>query len=208
IIIRGENVMAGYWKNPDATAETVRDGWLHTGDMGYVSEDEFLYVLGRFKSLLIASDGEKYSPEGMEEAIVDKSPYIDQILIYNNQSPFTGAIVVPNRDALRRELAGRGTAGEERARTAASILAAEIDRYRAGGTFAGEFPERWLPAGLAIVDEAFTEQNGLVNSTMKIVRGKVEERFRDRLDYLYTPEGRKSDNPQNLASLEKIVGRA
>ena len=47
--------------------------------MGYVSEDDFLYVLGRFKSLLIASDGEKYSPEGMEEAIVDKSPYIDQI---------------------------------------------------------------------------------------------------------------------------------
>ena len=62
-------------------------------------------VLGRFKSLLIASDGEKYSPEGMEEAIVDKSPYIDQIIIHNNQSPFTGAIVVPNREALRRELA-------------------------------------------------------------------------------------------------------
>ena len=64
--------MAGYWKNPGATAETVRDGWLHTGDMGYVSEDDFLYVLGRFKSLLIASDGEKYSPEGMEEANIGK----------------------------------------------------------------------------------------------------------------------------------------
>lgn len=64
IIIRGENVMAGYWKNPEATAEAIRDGWLHTGDMGYVSQDEFLYVLGRFKSLLIASDGEKYSPRG------------------------------------------------------------------------------------------------------------------------------------------------
>ena len=111
IVIRGENVMAGYWKNPEASAETVRDGWLHTGDMGYVSKDDFLYVLGRFKSLLIASDGEKYSPEGMEEAIVDKSPYIDQIIIHNNQSPFTGAIVVPNREALRRELDSRGIAG-------------------------------------------------------------------------------------------------
>ena len=114
IIIRGENVMAGYWKNPEATAETIRDGWLHTGDMGYVSEDEFLYVLGRFKSLLIASDGEKYSPEGMEEAIVDKSPFIDQIIIHNNQNPFTGAIVVPNAEALRRELDQRKVAGEER----------------------------------------------------------------------------------------------
>ena len=206
IVIRGENVMAGYWKNPEATAETVRDGWLHTGDMGYVSKDEFLYVLGRFKSLLIASDGEKYSPEGMEEAIVDKSPFIDQILIYNNQSPFTGAIVVPNRDALLRELEARGTAPAERAATAAAILGGEIDRYRSGGIFAGEFPERWLPAGLAIVDEPFTERNGLVNSTMKVVRGKVEEHFRDRIDYLYTAEGRKLQNERNLASLQKVLG--
>ena len=206
IVIRGENVMAGYWKNPEATADTIRDGWLHTGDMGYVSEDEFLYVLGRFKSLLIASDGEKYSPEGMEEAIVDKSPYIDQILIYNNQSPFTGAIVVPSGEALRRALDERGVSGEERAVAAAEILGGEIDRYRAGGAFAGEFPERWLPAGLAIVDEAFTEQNGLVNSTLKVVRSKVEAHYRDRLDYLYTPEGKVLKNPRNLSSLKKIVG--
>ena len=205
IVIRGENVMAGYWKNPEATADTLRNGWLHTGDMGYVSKDDFLYVLGRFKSLLIASDGEKYSPEGMEEAIVDKSPYIDQIIIHNNQSPFTGAIVVPNREALRRELDSRGIAGEKRAETAAEILGGEIDRYRAGGVFGGEFPERWLTAGLAIVDEPFTEQNGLVNSTMKVVRNKVEAHFGDRLDYLYTPEGRSLKNAKNLASLKKIV---
>lgn len=206
IVIRGENVMAGYWKNPEATADTVRDGWLHTGDMGYVSEDEFLYVLGRFKSLLIASDGEKYSPEGMEEAIVDKSPFIDQILIHNNQNPFTGAIVVPNGEALRRELESRGVAPDQRAAAAAVLLGEEIDRYRAGGVYAGEFPERWLPAGLVIVDEPFTEQNGLVNSTLKVVRNKVEEHFRKRLDYLYTPEGKSLTNPENLASLKKIVG--
>ena len=206
IIIRGENVMAGYWKNPEATAETIRDGWLHTGDMGYVSEDEFLYVLGRFKSLLIASDGEKYSPEGMEEAIVENSPYIDQIIIHNNQSPFTGAIVVPNAEALRRELEQRHTPAEDRAAEAARILAAEINKYRAGGDHAGEFPERWLPAGLAIVDEAFTEQNGLVNSTMKVVRSKVEKHFRNRLDYLYTPEGKPVENAENLAALKKLLG--
>ena len=206
IIIRGENVMAGYWKNPEATAETIRDGWLHTGDMGYVSEDEFLYVLGRFKSLLIASDGEKYSPEGMEEAIVDKSPFIDQIIIHNNQNPFTGAIVVPNAEALRRELDQRKVAEEERPAVAARILAAEIDKYRAGGIYAGEFPERWLPAGLAIVDEAFTEQNGLVNSTMKIVRSKVEEHFRNRLEDLYSPDGKQVENSENLKALKKLLG--
>ncbi|MEG1699853.1 MAG: AMP-binding protein [Alistipes sp.] len=205
IVIRGENVMAGYWKNPTATAETLRDGWLYTGDMGYVSEDDFLYVLGRFKSLLIASDGEKYSPEGMEEAIVDKSPYIDQILIHNNQSPFTGAIVVPNRETLRHELDRRKIAVADRASVAAEILGAEIDRYRAGGVYADEFPDRWLPVGLAIVNESFSEQNGLVNSTLKVMRNKVEKHFSDRLADLYRADGRNLKNEQNLMALQKIL---
>ena len=69
IVVRGENVMAGYWKNPQGTAEALRDGWLHTGDMGYMYDSEYLYVVGRFKSLLISSDGEKYSPEGFEDSL-------------------------------------------------------------------------------------------------------------------------------------------
>ncbi len=205
IVIKGENVMAGYWKNPSATAETVKDGWLYTGDMGYMAEDGFLYVLGRFKSLLISADGEKYSPEGMEESIVDKSPYIDQIIIYNNQSPYTGAIVVPNREALCRTLAEQNVTAEERATAAAKIIGDEIEKYRTGGIYGEEFPDRWLPAALAIVDEAFTEQNGLVNSTMKVVRGKVEEYYKGRIEFMYTPEGKVLANEKNLDSLEKVV---
>ena len=203
IVIKGENVMAGYWKNPSATAETVKDGWLYTGDMGYMAEDGFLYVLGRFKSLLIAADGEKYSPEGMEEAIVDKSKLIDQIIIYNNQSPFTSAIVVPNRDAVRTMLAGKDD--DASLAVVAQAISAEIDKYRTGGEYADEFPDRWLPGAVAIVGEAFTEQNGLVNSTMKVVRGKVEERYADRLEYVYTPEGKKATNPKNLEAIKQIA---
>nr|MCR5842015.1 AMP-binding protein [Bacteroidales bacterium] len=75
IVVRGENVMAGYWKNPKATADTIVDGWLHTGDMGYICPEDpnFLYVVGRFKSLLISSDGEKYSPEGFEDSLTETS---------------------------------------------------------------------------------------------------------------------------------------
>ena len=201
IVIKGENVMAGYWKNPSATAETVKDGWLYTGDMGYMAADGFLYVLGRFKSLLISSDGEKYSPEGMEEAMVDKSPYIDQIIIYNNQNPYTIAIVVPNGDALKEAVA----TAENKAQAAAELLHNEIEKYRTGGVFADEFPDRWLPAALAIVDEHFTEQNGLVNSTMKVVRNKVESYFKSRINYCYTAEGKMLCNEQNIASLEKLL---
>ncbi len=199
MVVRGENVMAGYWRNPASSADTVRDGWLYTGDMGYIGEDGFLYVLGRFKSLLIASDGEKYSPEGMEEALVEKSPYIEQIVIYNNQSPFTSALVVPSREAVLRFLRSRGVAESELPAEGVRLIASEIAKYKSGGEFAGEFPERWLPASFALVAEPFSEANGLVNSTMKVVRGKVEERYRDRLDYIYTPAGKGPINEPNLA---------
>jgi len=204
IVIRGENVMQGYWRNPEATADTVRDGWLHTGDRGYVSEDGFLYVLGRFKSLLISADGEKYSPEGMEEAIVDGSPYIDQIVIHNNQNPYTVAVVVPNREQLRRAVEPLPAA--ERTQAALRLIDGAVARYRSGGVSAGEFPERWLPAVLAVTDEPFTEQNGLVNSTMKIVRAKVEKHYADRLKTLFTVEGKRLDSPANVAAVERLLG--
>ncbi len=199
MVVRGENVMAGYWRNPKATEETVRGGWLYTGDLGYLGEDGFLYVLGRFKSLLIAGDGEKYSPEGMEEAIVEKSPYIEQIIIYNNQSPFTSALIVPAREAAMKHLREKHVAEADIPAEAVRLIQDEVGKYKGHGEFAGEFPERWLPASFALIREPFTEQNGLVNSTMKIVRGKVEERYKERIDHIYTPEGKDVMNEQNLA---------
>ena len=95
IVIKGENVMMGYWKNERATSDAIKEGWLFTGDLGYLDKDGFLFVLGRNKSLLIGSDGEKYSPEAIEEAITEHSKFIDQIMLYNNQSPYTIALLVP-----------------------------------------------------------------------------------------------------------------
>ncbi len=198
MVVRGENVMAGYWRNPKATEETVRGGWLYTGDLGYMGEDGFLYVLGRFKSLLIASDGEKYSPEGMEEAIVERSPYIEQIVVYNNQNPFTSALIVPAREVVLAHLAEKYVSQADIPAEAVRLIQEEINKYKGGGEFAGEFPERWLPASFALIREPFTEQNGLVNSTMKMIRGKVEERYRDRIDHIYTPEGKDIMNERNL----------
>lgn len=202
IVIRGENVMAGYWKNPVATSETVKDGWLYTGDMGYMSKDGLLYVLGRFKSLLIGSDGEKYSPEGIEEAFVEHSSCIDQLILYNNQNPYTVALIVPNKEQLKKMLPQGETlqtaAGKEKA---VEIIQSQIARFKKGGDLADMFPDRWLPATFAVLPEPFTEQNGMVNSTMKIVRGKVEKAYADRLEQLYTPEGK---NPQNKWNYESI----
>ena len=206
IVIRGENVMAGYWKNPKATADTVIDGWLHTGDMGYIcpEDPEFLYVVGRFKSLLISSDGEKYSPEGFEDNLTEASPYVNACVLHNNQKPFCVALVVPDKAALKEAVEKKGldAASEEGRKAMLDLIQAEVDSYKKGGKHEGMFPERWLPTSIGICDEEFTIANKMMNSTMKIVRGKVEEHYANLLDYLYTAEGKDIKNPRNLEALK------
>ena len=209
IVIKGENVMAGYWKNPKATAETVVDGWLHTGDMGYMRDKDFLYVVGRFKSLLISADGEKYSPEGIEESLVENSRYIDQVVLHNSQDPYTIALLVPNKEALRayvKETAPDIQAGSDAAYDLMlGKIQDEVNSYRKGGKNYGAFPERWLPAAVCVLPEPFTEQNHMVNSTMKIVRGKVEQAYGDRMAYAYTPEGKNIVNGKNREALSRLM---
>ena len=204
IVVKGENVMAGYWKNPESTAETVKDGWLYTGELGYMTKEGLLYVKGRFKSLLISSDGEKYSPEGIEEALVGQSKYIDQVMLYNNQSPYTIALIVPNKDNLKRKLSFKNLTleSEEGRKYAVKKFEKELNKYKKGGEFEGMFPERWLPSTFAILPEAFTEQNQMINSTMKMVRGKIEKAYAKRIEFLYTPEGKQIFNQENLDCLK------
>ena len=204
IVIKGENVMAGYWKNPDSTAKTIIDGWLHTGDMGYVTDKHpgYLWVVGRFKSLLISADGEKYSPEGFEDSLTDGSKYIEQVILHNNQDPYTIVLIVPNKDTLKEFVKSRGFDPQSLEGKHAMLqkIQDEVSEYR-NGKFAGLFPEMWLPKAIAVLPEAFTEQNHMVNSTMKIVRGKVEEHYADRIEYAYTTEGKELMNERNIASL-------
>ena len=204
IVVKGENVMAGYWKNPESTAETVKNGWLYTGDLGYMTKEGLLYVKGRFKSLLISSDGEKYSPEGIEEALVGQSKYIDQVMLYNNQSPYTIALIVPNKENLKRKLAHKDLTleSEEGRKYAIKKFEKELNKYKKGGEFEGMFPERWLPSTFAILPEPFTEQNQMINSTMKMVRGKIEKFYADRIEFLYSAEGKQIFNEKNLDSLK------
>ena len=205
IVIRGENVMTGYWKNPKATADTVVDGWLHTGDMGYICpwDTDFLYVVGRFKSLLISSDGEKYSPEGFEDSLPEVSKYVSQVVLHNNQDPYTMVLIVPEKEALADFVKKQGMDPASREGKVAMLqkIQAEIDSYRKGGAHYGLFPERWLPNAVVVCDEPFTIANRMMNSTMKIVRGKVEEHYADRIAYAYTPEGKQLLNEKNLNSI-------
>jgi long-chain acyl-CoA synthetase len=205
IVVKGGNVMHGYWKNDAATSETIKEGWLYTGDMGYMS-DGFLYVLGRFKSLLIADDGEKFSPEGIEETISEQSKYIDQCMLYNNQKPYTIALIVPNQHALNIYLEEKNLTADsdEGKKAVTNLLENEVDEYRTNGKYGNMFPQRWLPVAIGILEEGFTEENGLMNSSMKIVRGKIMDRYMDLIDYLYTPNAKDVNNEKNIEEIEKM----
>ena len=205
ICIKGDNVMLGYWNNPTATAETIKNGWLHTGDMGYVDKDGFLYVLGRFKSLLIGNDGEKYSPEGIEDAILVNSPHIQQVMLHNNQNSYTVGMIVPDMDAINRELKQRyiekGT--NEGNKESLKLIQNDINQFKKGGKHEGLFPERWLPATIAVLPAAFTADNKMLNAMLKMVRGKINEHYSKELDFLYTPQSKNIENDMNLEAIKK-----
>jgi len=206
IVIKGENVMAGYWKNEVATKEVIKDGWLNTGDLGYLDEDGFLYVLGRSKSLLIGNDGEKYSPEGIEEALTENSPFFEQVMLYNNQSPYTVALIVLNKDSILNWLVENNSSQHdpEGQKAILNVLEGEVAKYKSGGIYYGKFSERWLPSAIALLGEPFTEQNKFLNSTLKMVRGKITEFYQSRIDFLFTSEGKEMENHQNCMIINRI----
>jgi long-chain acyl-CoA synthetase len=103
ILTRGPHVMQGYWKNPRATAETLRDGWLHTGDLGRLDEDGFLFVTGRKKDLLVLSSGKKVTPSQVEGLLLAE-PCIDQAMVHGDARHFLAALIVPNWPQIEKLL--------------------------------------------------------------------------------------------------------
>ncbi|MCL2765746.1 MAG: AMP-binding protein [Treponema sp.] len=186
IVTRGGSVMKGYYKNPQATAETIIDGWLWSGDLGYKDADGFLVVTGREKALLIAADGEKYSPETIEEAITNTSKFINQIMVYNEQCKFTSALITLNTEALKTEVnkQGLGKDSEQDLDRIISLIRDDILNFVKNPDYSG-IPAQWRPASFAVIPGIFDESNGLVNSTMKLVRHKVRDFYQSRIDELY-----------------------
>jgi long-chain acyl-CoA synthetase len=107
VLCRGPNIMKGYWNNPEATAATLRDGWLHTGDLGKLDADGFLSITGRKKELLVLSNGKKVVPPYLEGLLLCDE-CIDQVAVYGEGRNFLTALVVPHWENLRRVLAAEG----------------------------------------------------------------------------------------------------
>ena len=203
IVIRGNNVMKGYYRNEEASLQAVRDHWLFTGDLGYFDEDGFLVVVGREKALLISANGEKYSPEGIEEAIVNTASLISQVMVYNDMKPFTVAVVVIADEKVRRLISLQNLDKE-------SLLYAieeDLQKFTMHEAYKGQFPEMWIPRAFVIASEPFTEQNLMINSTLKMVRHKVLEAYKQPVEAVYRSEGSKNQSSHNLKVIESLFNR-
>jgi len=186
IVTRGGSVMKGYYKNPEATAETLVDGWLWSGDLGFKDADGFLVVTGREKALLIARDGEKYSPETIEDAVANTSKFVNQIMAYNEQCKFTSALITLNADALKNAIKEQGlqTKTDEDLNNIIYLVREDLTAFVKKRDYFGIQPQ-WRPASFAIIAGVFDETNGLVNSTLKLVRYKVRDFYKSRIDEIY-----------------------
>lgn len=201
IIIKGENVMKGYYKNEEATAKTIKNNWLFTGDLGYFDEDDFLVVVGREKALLISEDGEKYSPEEIEEAIVNSSSFIQQCMIYNDHKKFTTGLVTLNK-AIVSDWIKKNKVQDSQ--IILDKIKSEVLAFRNQKEFNNKFPEKWIPSNFQIVEEEFSEANKMINSTLKMVRFVITETYKDKLDQLYLPNNQGMVNEENKKTIESI----
>jgi len=197
IVIKGDNVMKGYFKNPGATAQALRDGWLWTGDLGYMDEDNFLVVTGRSKALLISPDGEKYSPEDIEEAVLNHSDLVNQIMVYNDHRNFTTALITLQEDNVRSLIREKGLLSPE------EILNAINESVYSFRNFVSDtIPAQWIPSTMEIIPKPFMEEDKLINSTMKLVRYKVTEFYADRIEAMYKDNN--FINERNIQSIKDL----
>jgi long-chain acyl-CoA synthetase len=181
LLVRGPNVMMGYWNNPEATARVKNaDGWLDTGDQAKV-ENGLLYITGRIKEIIVLANGEKVPPVDMELAI-QLDPLLEQVLVVGEGKPFLGALVALNMDEwfklAEASSLGADPNGDGRERAEKLVLSRVARQVR-------EFPGYAQVRRVAILTDKWTVDNGLLTPTLKPKRNQILERYRDRYAEIY-----------------------
>jgi long-chain acyl-CoA synthetase len=174
--------MRGYWNNPAATAEAVRDGWLYTGDVGSLDADGFLTITGRKKELLVLSNGKKVVPTQLEGLLV-ADDCIDQAAVYGEGRNFLTALVVPHWEAVRRALGeSAGGATEEQLARLPAVLELLRSRVDACLTDVAGYEQ---VKKFAVVPRPFTVAADELTVSLKMRREVIFARYRAELEALY-----------------------
>jgi len=184
ILMRGPQIMKGYFGNPQATREVIdAEGWFRSGDIGHLDDDGYLTITDRKKNLIVTAAGKNIAPQPIEERIA-RSPYIDQVVMLGDKRKFPIILVVPSFQAFRVALPGNVVDEDDRKRFQEHPALLEVVESditpRIAGLARHERPKRIL-----IVADTFSVANGLLTPTLKIKRREIARRYADRIEELY-----------------------
>jgi len=182
LLIKGPNVMMGYWNNEEATRQTIQNGWLHTGDMARMDEQGRVFITGRLKEIIVLSNGEKVSPVDMEAAIV-RDTLFEQVMLLGEGKSYLSVMIVLNGDQWKALAQQLGVGAEDKAALASKkVEEAVLARV---GAQCKEFPGYAQVRRAALTLEPWTVENGFLTPTMKLKRAKVMEKFNAEIDRMY-----------------------
>ena len=167
ICVRGAMVMKGYWGDPAGTAAVVRDGWLHTGDIGRLDGDGYLQITDRKKDIIVISGGDNISPAKVE-AELTREPEIAQAMVYGDRHPHLVALLVAGEQLAIRD-----------AETVRAVLASALERAN------GRLSALEKVRAFAVAEAPFSTDNAMLTPTLKIRRHRIRERYGASLEALY-----------------------
>ena len=184
ICVRGPNIMRGYFNKPEATAEVIdRNGYFHTGDIGRLDEDGYLYITDRKKDLIVTSAGKNIAPQPIEN-ILKTHPLMAEVVMVGNGHNFPTALVVPNFEALGRAAAAAGVANASREALIADPRVIEIVE-QAIASMSKDFAQYEKIKKITLLPKEFTIDAGELTPTLKVKRRVVEAKYKDLIDRMY-----------------------
>ena len=182
ILVRGPHVFREYWRNPEATAETLVDGWLHTGDLGSVDDEGYLSITGRKKDIIITAGGKNLTPSNIENDL-KQSRFISQAVMHGDRRPFPVALITLDAEEILPWAKENGLPEDLGALSAAdevhALVQAELDRANA------DYAQVEQVKKFAILERDLTVEDGELTPTLKVKRNVINDRFADLFESLY-----------------------
>ena len=183
ILYQGPNIMAGYWRNQEATDEAIVDGWLHTGDAGYVDTDGYLVITDRIKDIIVTLGGKNVAPQPIE-GIILSDPLFEHAVLLGDNRPFITLLVKPSLPHVEELARVRSWPGEVSDWLKSNELLDEL-RTRVEA-LTEHLPSQERPKETAVMDDDLTMENGMLTPTLKVRRRQVEEKFRSAIEEMYS----------------------
>jgi len=183
ILVKGPNVMQGYWNKPEETAGVLVDGWFHTGDIGHLDDDGYLYITDRKKDLIVTAGGKNIAPQNIENAL-KMSRYIEQVAVIGDKRKFVSALIVPSFVDLEMWAKKQGVPTDDRSKLlkderVIELFNKEIDEQLK------EFDRHERIQKFVLLSEEMTEAAGLLTPTLKVRRKEVNQVFADDIEGMY-----------------------